>query len=175
MPPNTALPIGVNTMSFMWRYPAREAMELLAAKGYRRFELMAQPPHLDPLMSESELSALGRFVRDRGLAVETINLPSLDQNLASASPAMRDYSVRLFERLIGVAQALGARAVITVTGRVNPLIAPPRADLEAWFGESFARVLRAAEAAGIELWLENVPMGVYARADELVAFANSIA
>jgi sugar phosphate isomerase/epimerase len=174
MPSNIPLPIGVNTMSFMWRYSARDAMELIAAKGYRKFELMAQPPHLDPFMGERALDVLARFIRDTGLTVESINLPSLDQNLASASPQMRDYSVRLFERLIAIAQALGARAIITVTGRVNPLIAPPRADLEDWFGESFARVLRAAEAAGIELWLENIPMGVYARPDQLIAFANSI-
>ena len=39
--------MGVNTMSSMWRYPARAAMALLAAKGYRKFEVMVEPPHLD--------------------------------------------------------------------------------------------------------------------------------
>ncbi len=162
-------------MSFMWRNSAREALEALAREGYRRFELMAQPPHLDPMMDRTQLAELARFLREADVTVETINLPSLDQNLASASPQMREYSIRLYESLIGVAEALGAKAIITVTGRVNPLIAPPREDLERWFGQSFERVLRAADRAGIDLWLENIPMGVYARAEQLAAFAERLA
>jgi len=168
------LPVGANTMSFMWRAPAREAMETLAREGYRRFEVMAQRPHLDPMMDRAEIAAFARFLRDAGLAVETINLPSLDQNLASASPEMRDYTVRIFERLIAIAAAIGASGVVTVTGRVNPLIAPARRDLESWFGEAFGRVLRAAEPSGVRLLLENIPMGVFPRADQLIAFADSI-
>ena len=168
------LTIGVNTMSFMWRSSARDALEALARQGYRRFEVMAQPPHLDPMMDQAQLKELARFLRDAGLTVETINLPSLDQNLASASPQMRDYTVRLFERLIAVAEVVGAKAIITVTGRVNPLITPPRADLEGWFGDAFERVLHAAEPTGVQLWLENIPMGVYPRAEQLIAFAERI-
>jgi sugar phosphate isomerase/epimerase len=168
------LNVGVNTMSFMWRASAHEALETLARAGYRRFEVMAQPPHFDPTMDRSETLAFGRFLRDAGLTVETINMPSLDQNLASGTPEMRDYSVRLFERLIAVAEAIGAQALIVVTGRVNPLIAPARGDLEGWFAESFRRVLRAAESSGVRLLLENLPMGVYPRADQLIAFADRI-
>ena len=170
----TPLRVGVNTMSFMWRASAREAMETLARAGYRRFELMAQRPHLDPMMERADAIALARFLRGAGLTVETINLPSLDQNLASASPEMRDYSVRLFERLIAIADTIGASAVVVVTGRVNPLIPPPRRDLEAWFADGFERVLRVAQASGVRLLLENIPMGVYPRADQLAAFAGRI-
>ena len=170
----TPLRVGVNTMSFMWRASARDAMETLARAGYRRFELMAQRPHLDPMMERADAIALARFLRGAGLTVETINLPSLDQNLASASPEMRDYSVRLFERLIAIADTIGASAVVVVTGRVNPLIPPPRRDLEAWFADGFERVLRVAQASGVRLLLENIPMGVYPRADQLAAFAGRI-
>ncbi|HTS51883.1 MAG TPA: sugar phosphate isomerase/epimerase family protein [Burkholderiales bacterium] len=168
------LSVGVNTMSFMWRARARDALETLARRGYRRFEIMAQRPHLDPMMEHGEAAAFGRFLRDAGLTVETINMPSLDQNLASASPEMRAYTVRLFERLIAIAETIGASGVITVTGRVNPLIAPARRDLESWFYEAFERVHRAAESAGVRLWLENIPMGVYPRADQLIAFADRV-
>ena len=168
------LPVGVNTMSFMWRATAREALEELAREGYRRFEVMAQRPHLDPMMDRADTVAFGRFLRDAGLVVETINMPSLDQNLASASPEMRDYTVRLFERLIAIAEVIGASGVITVTGRVNPLIAPARHDLENWFADAFGRVVRAAQQAGVRLLLENIPMGVYPRAEQLIAFAESI-
>jgi L-ribulose-5-phosphate 3-epimerase len=166
--------VGVNTMSFMWRGSARDALGTLASKGYRRFEVMASPPHFDPMMERAEAVAFGRFLRDAGLVVETINMPSLDQNLASASPEMRDYTVRLFERLIAIAGDIGARGIITVTGRVNPLVQPARAQLEQWFGAAFQRVLRAAERTGIRLLLENIPMGVYPRAEQLIAFAQSI-
>jgi sugar phosphate isomerase/epimerase len=169
-----ALRVGVNTMSFMWRTPVREALETLARAGYGRFEVMAQRPHFDPMMERSEALAFCRFLRDAGLTVETINMPSLDQNLASGTPEMRDYSVRLFERLIGVAEAIGVPALIVVTGRVNPLIVPPRNDLEGWFAEAFGRVLRAAESSGVRLLLENLPMGVHPRADQLIGFADRI-
>jgi L-ribulose-5-phosphate 3-epimerase len=166
--------VGVNTMSFMWRGPARDALNALARKGYRRFEVMASPPHFDPTMGRAEAVAFSRFLRDAGLVVETINMPSLDQNLASASAEMRDYTVRLFERLIAIAEDIGARGIIVVTGRVNPLVQPARAQLEAWFGEAFQRVLRTAERAGVRLMLENIPMGVYPRAEQLIAFAQRI-
>ena len=169
-----ALGVGVNTMSYMWKTSAREALETLAREGYRRFELMAQRPHFDPFMERTEALAFARFLRDAGLTVETLNMPSLDQNLASASPQMRDYSVRLFERLIGIAETIGATAIVVVTGRVNPLIPPARADLEGWFGEAFERVQRAAQPTGVRLLLENIPMGVYPRADQLIAFAERI-
>ena len=168
------LAVGVNTMSFMWRSPARDALETLARQGYRSFEVMASPSHFDPAMDRAQAAAFGRFLRDAGLVVETINMPSLDQNLASASPEMRDYTVRLFERLIAIAEIIGARGIIVVTGRVNPLVQPARARLEQWFGESFARVLSSAERAGIRLLLENIPMGVYARAEQLIAFADGV-
>ncbi len=166
--------VGANTMSFMWKTSAREALETLAREGYRCFELMAQRPHFDPFMERAEALAFGRFLRDAGLTVETINMPSLDQNLASASPEMRDYTVRLFERLIAIAETIGATGIIVVTGRVNPLIPPARADLEGWFAEAFDRVLRTAERAGVRMLLENIPMGVYPRADQLIAFAERI-
>jgi sugar phosphate isomerase/epimerase len=158
----------------MWKTSARKALETLAREGYRRFEVMAQRPHFDPFMKRSEARAFARFLRAAGLTVETVNLPSLDQNLSSAAPEMREYSVRLFERLVAIAEVIGATGVIVVTGRVNPLIAPARAGLEGWFAEAFARVLRAAERAGVCLLLENIPMGVYPRADQLIRFAERV-
>jgi L-ribulose-5-phosphate 3-epimerase len=168
------LRVGVNTMSFMWTTPARDALERLGRKGYTTFELMAQRPHFDPMMSREEAQRFARFLRDAQLTVETINLPSLDQNLASGTPQVRDYTVRLFEHLIGIAETIGARGVIVVTGRVNPLIAPPRPDLEAWFTEAFERVLPAAERSGVQLLLENIPMGTFPRADQLISFADRL-
>jgi sugar phosphate isomerase/epimerase len=166
--------IGINTMSFMWRASAQDALETLAREGYRRFEIMAQPPHFDPMMDPTEAQAFARFLRDAGLTVESINLPSLDQNMGSASRSMREYSIGLYERLIGIATTIGAEAIITVTGRLNPLISPSRKDLESWFEDSFTRVLRVAERAGIRLLLENIPIGVFPTAGQMIAFADRI-
>jgi len=166
--------IGINTMSFMWRASAKDALETLARAGYRRFEIMAQPPHFDPMMEPAEAQAFARFLRDAGLTVESINLPSLDQNMGSASREMREYSIGLYERLIAIAQTIGAEAIITVTGRVNPLIAPARKELEGWFEEAFTHVLRSAERGGIKLMLENIPIGVFPAAAQMIAFADRI-
>lgn len=166
--------VGINTMSYMWCAPARDALEELARAGYRDFELMACPGHFDPTMDQSQARAFARFLFDAGLTVQTVNMPSLDVNLASASREMRDYSVRLYDNLIAIAQTIGARGVITVTGRVNPLVKPPRTNLEGWFGESFERILRTAEQMDIRLMLENIPIGVYPQAEQLIAFADRI-
>ena len=131
--------VGANTMSFMWKTSAREALETLAKEGYRCFEVMAQRPHFDPFMERAEALAFARFLREAGLTVETVNLPSLDQNLASAAPEMREYSVRLFERLVAIAETIGAAAVVVVTGRVNPLIAPARATVAPPIDTDFAK------------------------------------
>lgn len=172
MDDGTQLGVGVNTMSFMWRASAQSALETLAREGYQRFEVMAQTPHFDPMMSASDAKSFGRFLKDAGLHVETVNLPSLDLNMAAASPEMRAYSVDVYERLVTIAATIGAEAIIVVTGRVNPLISPARADLEGWFGESFSRVLRAAQGAGVRLLLENIPIGVFPTAPEIAAFAS---
>ncbi|MBM3395909.1 MAG: sugar phosphate isomerase/epimerase [Betaproteobacteria bacterium] len=164
--------VGVNTMSFMWRQPARAALEALARMNYRVFEIMAQQPHFDPFMSGTEVASFARFLRDAQLEVETLNIPSLDQNLASGTPQMRAHTILVFKRLIDIAGAIGARGVIVVTGRVNPLIQPARADLETWFEDSFASVLRHAEAARVALLLENIPMGVYPDAKGLAALVR---
>ena len=167
--------VGANTMSFMWKTSAREALETLAREGYRRFELMAQRPHFDPFMERADALAFARFLRDAGLTVETINMPSLDQNLASAAPRRcATTPCACSSGSIGIAETIGAAGIIVVTGRVNPLILPARADLEGWFTEAFERVLRAAERTGVRLLLENIPMGVYPRADQLLAFAERI-
>jgi len=174
MTASNAMCIGINTMSFMWRASAKDALETLAREGYRRFEIMAQPPHFDPMMTSADAQAFARFLRDAGLTVESINLPSLDQNLGSASRGMREYSIGLYQRLIAIAQTIGAQAIITVTGRVNPLIAPARNDLEGWFEDAFVRVLRAAEGAGVKLLLENIPIGVFPTAAQMITFADRI-
>lgn len=166
--------VGVNTMSFMWTASARTALDALGTKGYRVFEIMTQHPHFDPFMEPAEVREFGAFLRARGFEVETLNVPSLDLNLASGTAAMREHSVKVFERLIRIAADLGAGGVIVVTGRVNPLIQPPRADLEGWFEASFERILRAAESLDVTLLLENIPMGVYPDAAGLARFAARV-
>ena len=164
--------VGANTMSFMWKTP-RERRWRRSRGNATALERVRSAPQFDRSGSSPKRSPLRASAR-AGLTVETINLPSLDQNLASASTEMRDYTVRLFERLIAIAETIGATGVIVVTGRVNPLIPPARPDLEGWFADAFERVLRAAERTGVHLLLENIPMGVYPRADQLIGFAEHI-
>ena len=126
-------------------------------------------------MDRAEAAAFGRFLRDAGLVVETINMPSLDQNLASASAEMRDYTVRLFERLIAIAEDDRR----TWHHQSSPAASTrwcsrPERNWRAGSARPSQRVLRTAERAGVRLMLENIPMGVYPRAEQLIAFAESI-
>jgi deoxyribonuclease-4 len=40
--------LGAHTFGFAWDCVAEEAIERLAAAGYRSIQLMATPPHFDP-------------------------------------------------------------------------------------------------------------------------------
>jgi L-ribulose-5-phosphate 3-epimerase len=174
MPGAESLSLGVNTISFMWHEPARQTMESLARLGYRYFEILAAPSHLDPALSRDGALAFVRFLRAAGLTVETLNVPSIDLNLASASPEIRNLSVRIYTQLITLASDIGARGVVVVGGRLSPLANPPRHDLESWFGEAFLRLLPAAERAGIRLLLENTPLGIFRHTDCLSAFVDKV-
>ena len=164
-----ALPLGVNSYSYIWDLSADDVLRRYAALGYRDFELMAAPPHLWPSQhSPAARAATRRLAEELGVRIVSLNAPSLDQNLVSPVGEMRAYTVQMFRDLITLASDLGASHVVTVCGRIHPLFAPPRNLVEGWLHAGLEEIIPHAKAAGIRLALENIPMSAMPLADDLV-------
>jgi len=167
--------LGINTYGYIWSTPLQACLRRLRELGYREFEAVVNPPHLD--LDDGDRAARKRLasaLRSEGIVVRSVNLPSLDTNLASSMRRMREYSVAVFRSAIELAADLGAAHLITVPGRVNPLLAPSMAQREAWMRESLEPLIRCAEDHGVGLALENVPFAAFPDANSLQAFVCSM-
>lgn len=172
--PTHDLSIGVNTYSFVWSTPAWETVALFKDHGFTDFELMLNPPHLAiDDFSAAERDRFASFLATSGLTVQSINVPSLDHNLASPMRRMRQYSMTLFSDAIDLAADIGASYVVVVPGRLSPLFPPPAQLREAWMRESLDPLVAHAQKRGVKIALENVPFASFPDAKSLGDFVRS--
>lgn len=166
--------LGINTYGYIWSTPAEQCVRQLGAHGYAEFELVINPPHLALEASAAERARLAALAA-RGLRIRSVNLPSLDTNLGSPMRRMREYSVGVFRDAIDLARDLGAEYLITVPGRVNPLLAPDPALRRDWMLGSIEQLIPYAASRGVKLAIENVPMACFPDAASLGAFVRELA
>jgi len=166
---------GVNSFSYMWTQPALDCVQHLAGMGFDEFELMTMPGHLwpDDLDDAQRRELLARFDA-LGIRIRSLNHTGLDQNLCSALPEVRAYTVGLFRKLIGLAQALRAPNVIVVPGRLNPLLPAPGPRHVDWLHESLAQLAVQAEDMGVVLALENIPIGPIPKVEQLIEMVRRV-
>lgn len=167
-------PLGVNTYGYIWSTPMPDCVRALHALGYDDFELVVNPPHLDLEWPRAERRAQGLALRDDGIRLRSLNLPSLDTNLASSMARMRDYSVQVFHDAIDLAADLGIGHLVTVPGRMSPLLPPGLEARQDWLRESLSALLPHARDVGVELALENVPFAALPDAASLGAFVRQL-
>jgi len=171
----TSPALGINTYAYIWSTPLVDCVRRFRELGYTDFEAVINPPHL--AFEDADAAGrhrLRRALETDGIRLRSLNLPSLDVNLASSMPQTRAYSVGIFHAAIELAADLGIPRLITVPGRVNPLLAPAMAAREAWMRESLEALLPHAESRGVGLALENVPFASFPDAGSLGAFARSM-
>ncbi|KER67893.1 hypothetical protein HR51_30390 [Burkholderia cepacia] len=166
---------GVNTYGYIWSEPAVACLARLSTRGFRSFEPVINPPHL-PLdgPAPDECASLQRMVDDGEIELTSLNLPSLDVNLASPLVEMRQYSLTIYRRAIDLAAGLRIPRLIVVPGRLNPLLAPPAAQLHEWLVSSLSELIPYAGERGVGLALENVPFAALPRARDLAAFVDTV-
>ena len=168
-----AITLAGSTYSWIYQRPAADCLLRLAELGFERSEAMIAPGHLWP--SELDRGArqrLRRTLAERGLGITSLNPPSADQNLASPVAEVRAYTVAMFSGLIELAADLEVPAVVTVTGRVHPLLRPAAERLRGWVQDGIERLLPAAERAGVRILLENIPMAPLPEASGLAALCR---
>ena len=100
--------LGINTYGYIWSTPMADCVRRLHDLGYDDFEVVVNPPHC-PLDEGDRRSRrrLASSLRAEGIALRSLNLPSLDTNLASPMARMRAYSVEVFR--CGDRPGLGSR------------------------------------------------------------------
>ena len=159
----------------MWTQSALDCVEHLAQMGFDEFELMTMPGHLwpDHLGDGQRRDLLARF-DDLGIRVRSLNHTGLDQNLCSALPEVRSYTVGLFLKLIKLARQLRAPNVIVVPGRLNPLLPAPGSRHVDWLYESLAQLKNVAEDSGVTLALENIPIGPIPRVGDVIDMVRRV-
>lgn len=164
---------GINTYSYTLSHTAWEAIEHLAEKGIRDFELMCFPGHL--WMSELDKDArreLRQKIADAGLKITSLNIQSLDINMAAAAPEMRRYSQDLLNGMAILAGDLDVPYIIIGPGKSNPLYMPPRELLVNRFYAGLDELLPIARDAGTALLVENVPVGYCADGPSLAKIVD---
>lgn len=166
----TDLPLGVNTISDTWTIPLEESLIRLSKLGFRQFDVMVSPAHLDiENMTPRDYARIRKLLEREGLTIHALTAQSLDHNLASPREEIREMTVGFNRKMLNACYELGARGFVSVSGRYNALNAPPREQLEGWFFGALEKTISHAERAGVKVFLENVPMGVLPDARSMVS------
>ena len=126
-------------------------------------EIMCEPPHAWPAP-----------VAWTGPNLLTLHAPILGINIASTNPGIREESVRQMTGTIREAARLGARGVV-----VHPGIPPfkeimPRDRGLPYAIESLRRVAEAGAAAGVEIYVENMPAVSLAEGMRPIGFGYAV-
>jgi len=151
------------------RHSLEEALEGIAAAGYRAVEILADRPHLfPPEWDAPRVAALRRRLADLGLAVCCLNAntavglyrdpppePLFGPGLCNPDAARRTARIDYTRRCLDLAAELGAPCITITSGRAVPGC-PPEQALGHLHG-SLAALLPHAAACGVHLAIEYEP------------------
>lgn len=164
--------LGLNTYSFIQQGPI-EACLAEFEDDFNIFELVMYPGHLWPAeRSPAARAKLRAQIEAQGARVPTVNMPNVDINIVAEAPEMRSHCRRLLTDIIRLAGDLGAEAVIVGPGKANPLFPEARTVLEDRLAAALDDLRPVAKAAGVGLWLENMPFAFLPRSADLKAFLD---
>jgi sugar phosphate isomerase/epimerase len=165
--------LGVHTFGLVWQSDAATAIEKLAENGFRRFQLLAMAPHLDPWATgEKAIADIRRAVASCKGEILAVDLPSSDINLASTTPRAVDFAVETYLRAMDIASAVGARWLTVNSGRRHILLPPPDNRLVHIYRDALERLVDAAKQRGLRILIENIPGTVLEEAATLGAFLD---
>ena len=151
MPRSQTLALGASTWTYLQTCSLPDALDRLHGAGFDRFDVLTVPPDLPA----NERATLRRSLARKGLTVESLNLPSTDQNLCSATAEMRDFSVGQLHAVLDLCGDLGVPSLVTVPGRRPSFVPPPDRLCEGWLRAALDRLVPHAERVGVTIMLEN--------------------
>ncbi|HWC80362.1 MAG TPA: sugar phosphate isomerase/epimerase family protein [Pseudonocardiaceae bacterium] len=171
----TPLALGGTTYSWLHQAPLSEAIDGLAAAGFRQIEITTASPHLQATaFGKYERHELRRTLTARGLTVTSTNPGFLDINLISPSNDFRDTSVRAILAELELAHDLEAPIIILIPGRRHALSPAPEQACRWWLDQALAILLARAEQLGVTIALETSPYGYLGDARSLAELVDHV-
>ena len=150
------LRLGASTWTYLQTCDLHTAMRRLRQAGFSQLDVLTIPPHLWPSdLDEQHRRELRQIARAEDFVIESLNLPSTDQNLCSVTSEMRDYSVARWHDVLDLCEALGVGAAVMVPGRRPNFVPPPSDHCDRWLHAALEQLVPHAERAGVKLMLEN--------------------
>ncbi len=168
------------------RFTIFEAVERIAALGYKGVELLADAPHMyaDTFTSE-DVGRLEAVLSKTGLSVANINAntavgyygrgfwePLFEPSLAHPDPELRQWRLNYSKKCVDFAAALGAKNISVTSGRCVADTSP--AESLRYLTESLEELLAYAEARNVNIGMEYEPGLLVERADELLSLIASL-
>ncbi|MBR8030091.1 sugar phosphate isomerase/epimerase [Burkholderia cenocepacia] len=166
---------GGSTFSYMWNSDAGSAMRELRNIGLNDFDALVLPGHLwHEELSAADRSDLVATLSQDDIRIESLNIPALDQNLASVVPEARRYAIDLYRQVLQLSADLRSKAVVVVPGRVSSLFPPPLSVSADLLRDSLENLLKTAEQLDQLLYLELHPQTPVNTAQKLADFLDEI-
>jgi sugar phosphate isomerase/epimerase len=169
------LALGGTTYSWLYQSPLSEAIDALAATGFRQIEITTAAPHLQAGgFGKFERHELRRMLADRGLTVTSTNPGFLDINLLSPNNDFRAASLRAMLGELELAHDLQAPITILIPGRRHALSPAPDAACRWWLDQALDTLLARAEQLGVTIALETSPYGYLGDARTLADLVDRV-
>ena len=170
-----SLALGGTTYSWLYQAPLHQAIDALAATGFRQIEITTAAPHLQAGgFGKYERYELRRVLADRGLSVTSTNPGFLDINLISPSNEFRRASVRAVRDELELAHDLQAPVMILIPGRRHALSPAPDQACRWWLDQALDTLLTRAGELGVTIALETNPYGYLGDAKALAELVDHV-
>ena len=177
--------LSFSTNAFV-RHSLSEAVEKIAAAGYRSLEVLADVPHLyADAISAEDLRGLKALLQRKGLQVANVNAntaagyyqrefwePLFEPSLAHPDPDRRRWRINYTRKCIHMARMLDAPCVSITSGRMVPGILPERSmDL---LRQSLQEIAVYARECGVRLGMEYEPGLLVECYEDLMALLHDL-
>ncbi|GKT06904.1 sugar phosphate isomerase/epimerase [Desulforhabdus sp. TSK] len=177
--------LSFSTNAFV-RHSVYDAVEKIAAAGYRGVELLADIPHLyADAISAGDLRRLKALLQGKGLQVANVNAntaagyygrefwePLFEPSLAHPDQDRRRWRIDYTRKCIDIARALDSPCVSITSGRMVPGILPEQS--LGLLRQSLREIVLYARECGVRLGMEYEPGLLVECYEDLMALLHDL-
>lgn len=167
--------LAVNTYPFLLTADLEKAIDEIGEAGYKEIEFLMSPPQFElDTIRTGTMAKLKNKLDNAGISVASVLLPSLDINLCSPFPEMRDMSVELYKKAADMAVELNSRGIVVIVGKRHVLLPPPIDYILSLSRESVMRILDYTQYTDLCLNIETLSANLIDTVKETATFVDSI-
>jgi sugar phosphate isomerase/epimerase len=167
--------LGACTHTYVFACGLEEALHRLAEFGFSHVTITATPPHIWPRdFGAEDRASLRDLLNALDLELLGVNPTSLDLNLASTNPGVRDETIAQIKELTELTRDLDSKVLEITGGKLHFLVPPPHEEAWELASDSIRQCVEHAEEVGVTLALENVPGGFINTAQRMKRMAEEI-